>query len=171
MIDKHAFWAAWERLCRRFGRELDKDEAEDYHNYLDNQLDTEAFLAAARKLWASREFFPRPDDFVEASAGSTDEQALEQWQLCNRLMRGDDVLDRMTEAGRKTVALMGGPLRLRQTPIDEVHFRRAEFIRLFGSATEIYRREKRPELPPWTDRDTERLREIAPDLRLLGGGE
>jgi hypothetical protein len=168
MIDRHEFWAAWERLCRRFGRDLDKDEARDYHGYLDPQLDTEEFLDAARKLWASREFFPRPDDFLDAATGSSDEQALDQWQLCNRIMRGDDVMDRMTEAGRKTVALMGGPDRLRQTPVDEVHFRRAEFIRLFGDAVEIHRRE-RGELPPWSEKDAKQLREAVPNLKLLEG--
>ena len=169
MIDKREFWSAWESLCRRFRRELDKDEAAEYHGYLSPQLDTEAFLIAARKLWASKEFFPRPDDFLEAATGSTEEQALEQWRLCHRAMRGDDVLDRMTDAGRKTMALMGGPDRLRLTPVDEVHFRRAEFLRIYGSAQEIHRRERADALPPMSEGGRKMLSEAVP--RLAGSVE
>ncbi len=171
MIDKREFWAAWQGLCKRFSRTPDADEAGEWHDYLSPQLTTEEFQAAARKLWASREFFPRPDDFLEAARGSTAEQAAAQWELCHRVMRGErGVLERMTPAGQRTVRLMGGAQALGQTSVDETHFRRAEFLRFYGDAEEITRREEQGALP-WTAEDTRRLKAAVPHLRLLEGGQ
>ncbi len=65
MIDAHAFSEVWIRLCRRFGRDMQTDEAASYRAYLDDVgMTTDAFLAAAGQLWATREFFPRPADFL-----------------------------------------------------------------------------------------------------------
>jgi alkylation response protein AidB-like acyl-CoA dehydrogenase len=170
MIDKHEFFAGWKSLCRRFNREVDADEAREYWEYLSPQMETDAFRMASRKLWASREFFPRPDDFLTSVQPSSEAAALEQWELCERVMSGEvHVMERMTAAGQKTVRLMGGIDRLRNTPIDEVHFRRAEFLRLHGQADEIHRREAGLALPAWTDDDSERVRQIAPGLKLLKG--
>jgi hypothetical protein len=68
MIDHEIFGAAWKRLCVRFGRKVDSEEAADYHEYLSEQLGTEDFLAACRTLWATATFFPRPADFVLVGA-------------------------------------------------------------------------------------------------------
>lgn len=65
MIDRDVFAQVWERLCRRFNREVSKDESLDYLLYLDaSGLDTASFIAAAEAAWATREFFPRPADFL-----------------------------------------------------------------------------------------------------------
>lgn len=65
MIDSAVFAATWDRLCRRFGRKVDPDELSDYLDYLDaSGLTTEEFVAAADAAWATREFFPRPADFL-----------------------------------------------------------------------------------------------------------
>jgi hypothetical protein len=170
VIDKREFWAAWQGLCKRFNRPPDADEASEWHDYLSPQLSTEEFQTAARKLWASREFFPRPDDFLDAARGTTEAEAADQWELCRRVMSGDrSALEAMTPAGQKTVRLLGGIDALRQTPLDEVHFRRAEFLRLYDSAEEIARREQGA--LPWGPEDSRRLKAAAPHLRLLEGGK
>jgi hypothetical protein len=65
MIDQDVFAEVWGRLCRRFNREVDLAEADDYLAYLDAcKLTTEEFVAAADAAWATREFFPRPADFL-----------------------------------------------------------------------------------------------------------
>lgn len=65
MIDPNTFALIWERLCRRFGRDVNLEESADYLTYLDAcDLTTEAFVAAADAAWATREFFPRPADFL-----------------------------------------------------------------------------------------------------------
>lgn len=171
MIDKPAFADEWKRLCKRFNRQLDQDEARDYFDYLSPQIDTDAFVSAARKLWASREFFPRPDDFLEAANGTTEAEAAEQWELCRRIMAGErGILEQMTPAGRKTVALLGGQQALRQTPVGEVHFRRRDFLGMYATSIEVARREQPARLQPWTEEGARKLKEAVPHLRLLEGG-
>lgn len=171
MIDRTAFAGAWKRLCRRFNRPVEADELAEWYAYLSPRLETEEFLAAAQKLWASREFFPRPDDFLKAVRPSQEAEAASQWELCLQVMAGErGVLERMTPAGQKTVALLGGPRALGQTPVDEVHFRRREFLERYPNALESSRREGRVTLGPWSNEDSKRLREAVPNLRLLEGG-
>jgi len=74
MIDQAAFIRAWRHLCTRFGRKVDADEAAEYLDFLDGQLDTDSFLAAARVLWATAKWFPRPADFVLVGAAG-------EWRL------------------------------------------------------------------------------------------
>ncbi len=69
MIDGAKFWPMWQRICKRFGRTADKSEAADYLEYLDSfGLTTEEAVAEARQVWATREFFPRPADFLQGEA-------------------------------------------------------------------------------------------------------
>jgi len=60
----------WSRLCRRFRVQPDGELSAEYHGYLDPRLDEQAFVAAAEALWATREFFPRPADFVTIAASA-----------------------------------------------------------------------------------------------------
>jgi hypothetical protein len=69
MIDQNVFAEVWGRLCRRFRRDLDATEGADYLAYLNKAgMGTEDFLAQAEAVWATREFFPRPADFLEGEA-------------------------------------------------------------------------------------------------------
>lgn len=62
------FTNVWTPLCRRFGKDLGQtDEAALYLEYLNARLSEEQIRGAARALWATREFFPRPADFVLAA--------------------------------------------------------------------------------------------------------
>lgn len=71
MIDRSVFTTVWAKLCRRFGRAVDREEAADYLAYLEAAgLSTEEVRAAAHALWATREFFPRPGDFLQPQAVS-----------------------------------------------------------------------------------------------------
>jgi len=64
MIDDAVFLDAWEGLCRRFARAMDAQEARAYHAFLTERMDTDEFRWAAEVVWSSREFFPRPVDFL-----------------------------------------------------------------------------------------------------------
>ncbi len=66
MIDAERFFVAWTQLCKRFGRKVDEDEAGEYLAFLEDAgLSTDEALAEARGAWATREFFPRPADFLQ----------------------------------------------------------------------------------------------------------
>lgn len=64
MIEPDDFSKLWVRLCRRFGRQVDHEEAMDYLGYLERSgMTWPEVEAEAEALWATREFFPRPADF------------------------------------------------------------------------------------------------------------
>lgn len=69
MIDLEKFRGVWAHLCARFNRAPDPQQAVAYHDYLTELMDTEEFLAAARAVWATSRFFPRPADFLTVGAG------------------------------------------------------------------------------------------------------
>lgn len=64
MIDRADFANAWKHLCGRFRRRNDPAQAAAYYDFLADQMDTAEFLQAARALWATARYFPRPADFV-----------------------------------------------------------------------------------------------------------
>lgn len=64
MIDRQAFHRAWEHICARFGRDPDPRQEAAYFEFLSAQMDTEEFTAAARAVWATAKWFPRPADFL-----------------------------------------------------------------------------------------------------------
>jgi hypothetical protein len=91
-------------------------------------MDTAAFREACVRVFRGT-YFPSPDEFLAGSAPDPQEEALDQWDLCQRIMEGErQVLDRMTERGRRAVALLGGPALLGQTPVDRVGWVRREFL-------------------------------------------
>lgn len=97
MIDRNVFADVWARLCRRFNREPDPAEISDYLAFLDAAgLTTEAFRAAAEAAWATREFFPRPADFL---AG----EGLEGWTALKAMAEQSHYQADKVLAARKAV--------------------------------------------------------------------
>ena len=168
MIDREQFNRAWRMLCKRLRRDLDAEEAADYRAWLSERMDTDQFLEAARHLWATCKFFPEPTAFIEAIRPSVEAEALEQWELCGQVMAGSkEAFIHMSLTGKRTVRLLGGPDRLRNTKLDQVPFVRRDFLKLFGDAEEIYRREKQRTALPLSDKAKEILASAVP---LLSGG-
>lgn len=132
MIDHAQFMDVWGHLCQRFGRDLNAGEAKLYRAYLEGQnFTTEQFLIAARVLWATREFFPRPADFLFHMASSDWEGVLEfkaiqeQRQLVEgefREVRSQVISDR----GWRAFLSIGGMEALKNTR-DLLRFRQAFF--------------------------------------------
>lgn len=69
MIDLTAFNDAFRSLSTRFGRAYDANQAAAYHEFLDDHLDTPQFQAAARTIWATAKWWPRPADFLMVGSG------------------------------------------------------------------------------------------------------
>ena len=64
--ERTEFARIWAFLCKRWNREIDESELGAYWKYLRKRLTSDEIAAAARSLWATREFFPRPVDFLAA---------------------------------------------------------------------------------------------------------
>jgi len=137
MIDQIVFTAEWAILCERWGKTYSGPVTARYYQHLSARMDTASFRDACAHLFAESEFFPKPDDFVSAVQASDEARALDQWDLCYRVMEGEShVWDRMSPAGRRVVALLGGPSRLGDTPIDSVPFVRRDFLAFFREVTD-----------------------------------
>jgi hypothetical protein len=68
VIDPSEFKHVWDQLCVRFGQTNDAEAAAAYLEYLTDQMETGQFIQAARALWATNRWFPRPADFVLVGA-------------------------------------------------------------------------------------------------------
>lgn len=121
-----------------------------YYQSVSERLSTEEFKVAARKLFDSAEFFPKPDDFVEVVRGDTETRALKAWETVDQVVRERADRDELPEEAKRTVRLMGGMRKLRMTRDENWPHRRREFLNLYGDGEEIERRE-REELPPMTE--------------------
>lgn len=128
MINETVFATAWSLICERFNRDASNALSEQYYNLISERMDTASFRQAASRVIAENEFFPRPADFWEAVQLPPEADALDQWELCLRIMEGDSVLDRMNPCGQRVVALLGGPNKLRNTQLDSVPFVRKDFL-------------------------------------------
>ena len=133
MINETVFATAWSLICERFNRDASNALSEQYYDLISERMDTASFRQAASRVIAENEFFPRPADFWEAPDETT---ALDQWELCQRVMEGESVLDRMSPEGKRVVALLGGPGRLRNTPLDSVPFVRRDFLAFYHDVGE-----------------------------------
>lgn len=143
MINREAFDDAWTLLCERFNREPSRALALAYYKILSPQMDTDAFRAAANRIFRGHEFFPRPADFLE---GDAEARALTAWEQTHRLMRGFATADQLDPEARRVVRLLGGERKLRNTPLDAVQYVRRDFLKLYGEAAAIAAREGRPQI-------------------------
>ena len=168
MIDQDVFNIEWAVICERCNRDPSQVLAARYYQALSPRMTTDEFRAAARVVFEEREFLPRPVDFIAAVRPSVEAEALTQWERCQQVMAGSEkALARMSPAGKRTIQLLGGTDRLRNTKLDETQFVRRDFLKLFGDAEEIHRRENQPTALPVSDQAKEILASAVP--ALLGG--
>ena len=109
MIERERFFEVWERLCVRFNRDTE-GEAAEYYRWLSTQMTTDEYVAAATKLWATREFFPRPIDFVDAMRPSVSAEAFRQWELVYKqaTRESTDGWMHMDDLCKRAVSTVGG---------------------------------------------------------------
>lgn len=111
-IDPGTWFNVWSRLCRRFGRQFSNEEAADYLAYLEARgMTTETALGAAEAVWATREFFPRPADFLAGEATAGWVAILEFAEKWTRHLSGDDaraLLAAIPERAKRALDALGG---------------------------------------------------------------
>ncbi len=168
MIDQDVFNIEWAVICERCNRDPSQVLAARYYQSLSPRMTTDEFRVAARVVFEECEFLPPVAAFIAAIRPSVEAEALEQWERCEHVMGGSkQALMRMSPTGRRTVQLLGGIDRLRNTKLDEIQFVRRDFLKLFGDAEEIHRRETEPTALPVSDEAKGILASAVP--ALLGG--
>lgn len=111
-IPRQLFLEHWKRICRRFGRGFDEGnlaDAEDYLVFLDGRLTAEEFVDAARAVWATARWFPRPADFLGVMAGHEWRTVLEvagNWD--------PDAWAELTVAAKLATEAVGGTAGIRE---------------------------------------------------------
>lgn len=132
MIDRNEFQSAWAMLCERFGKTYEGNQAAAYYRYLNDQMDTEGFVRAARALWATARWFPRPADFLLVGAAG-------EWALVLAAAEAytppawewSQHWQRMTERGREACRAIGGMTTIRALWERDVTKLKAEWERAF----------------------------------------
>lgn len=132
MIDAEVFASVWEKLCRRFNnREINREESLDYLAYLNaSGLTTEAFVSAAEAAWATREFFPRPADFLAAES-LTGWRALRELAGCGQYEPDKILAARAKVPARawKAIQAVGGTDMIRDAR--DLSYVRREFLHAY----------------------------------------
>ena len=154
MIDQTVFKAEWAILCDRFNREMSVPVTTRYYQALTDRMDTRTFRDACALVFASNEFFPTPEQFIQAVQPEV--ESLNQWELCQRVMEGDSVLDRMDRYGQRVVALLGGPAKLRDTQVENVPHVRRDFLAFYQDVSD-------------GKASADRLPEVTPESRRIVG--
>jgi hypothetical protein len=106
-ISKALFMKVWEAMEKRFG-EQPPGSAGDYLSFLDLLLTDEEFTEAGRAVWATREFFPRPADFLMVRQGRDWALVQEAAELARRKKDWGELFQSMSSAGQMSIKALGG---------------------------------------------------------------
>lgn len=146
-LDPGVFKNEWTVLCERFGREPSSLVAKRYYAWLKERLSTEQFVAGTRRIFAEREFFPRPVDFMPPG-GSVEVAATEAWEAVVPLLRNTRLgTGALSEPARRAVQVMGGLERIGAS-VGDLPFRRREFMEFYRQFADAALRDS---LPPMTE--------------------
>jgi hypothetical protein len=126
-----AFADVWQRLCKRFNRPIDLDEADDYLRFLEAaELTTDEIIAGAESCWATREFFPRPADFLAAQASAGWIAAMrwaQEWSPQLDAERARELTSRLDPRTKRALEAIGGIDQLREGRGNTTYTRSAFF--------------------------------------------
>lgn len=150
MIDPEVFKVEWEVLAERFRKDHSQAIAARYYQSLSARMDTGEFRAACRVIFDRDGYFPAPEEFLSCLSKPGRSEAFDQWELCERVMRGDpDAYGLMNDEGKRCVRLLSGAKNLRAGLESDLQWRRKEFFDFYEGVDEFARRE-RAQLAPWT---------------------
>lgn len=114
MISPETFVTEWAALEERFRVETSTAMMERYREYLNPRMSDEEFRAAARQVFATNRFFPRPADFLLV-------ESVEQWRLLqarvdafNPPHGGDDWRPGLSARAVQAVRDLGGILAVKE---------------------------------------------------------
>lgn len=112
MIARELFLEHWQRICRRFDKAFDRSnlrDAEDYMDFLGPRMSDEEFDEAARAVWATAKWFPRPADFLAV-------QAANEWRTVLELAQAfeAETWAQLTTAAKMATEALGGTAAIRK---------------------------------------------------------
>lgn len=108
MIDKKVFHREWVPLAARFGKEENVGQEAAYWAFLNPLMGDEEFTAAARTIWATAKWFPRPADFLLVNAAAEWAGVMECMERSGRLHAWHEQYAALPERARKACMALGG---------------------------------------------------------------
>ena len=154
MIDQEMFLQEIGILMDWFNRDFEEATLNRLHERLSQHLTTEEFKMAASVVFDTARFFPTVSDFVKASKGDPEAQALKSWDCClEASLIGDYALvQRLTPQAQFALRAVGGMNALRRIKSEEERWVKKEFV------------------TAWSAPDAGMALPTAPDVRVLPQG-
>jgi len=142
-LDREVFRRAWTLLEQRWGAK-GSELAATYYQHVQHMED-DAFRAAVTRVLTHEDYFPRIAKLSNTT--SIELEAAEQWEKVTRLLRNfSSPLDSLDEPAQRAVRQMGG-LSVIGADVEQLHWRRREFMELYESAAAP----ERDALPPMSE--------------------
>lgn len=140
------FDAALTALCELHGKELSVAFYKLYKQALLSRLTLAEAIKAITVAFSSKTYgFPKPAELIELVKPQNDSEALIAWETLEQTIRCQgayaSVLFIDARISRVVVA-MGGWIEVCKWRIDEMHFRRQEFMKLFKAAGQAERNDQ-----------------------------
>ena len=130
MIDQQMFLQEIGILMDWFNRDFEEATLNRLHERLSQHLTTAEFEQAASVVFDTARFFPTVSDFVKASKGDPEAQALKSWDCClEASLIGDYALvDSLTPQAQFALRAVGGMTALRRIKSEEERWVKKEFV-------------------------------------------
>ncbi len=130
MIDQKVFLEEIGILMDWFNRDFEEATLNRLHERLSQHLTTEEFENAACVVFDTARFFPTVSDFVKASKGDPEAQALRSWSEClSASLTGDyRLVDSLTPQAQEALRAVGGMTALRRIKSEEERWVKKEFV-------------------------------------------
>lgn len=166
MIDRDTFDDAFAMLEDRFKRDHGQETRAMYYRILSDELTTDQFQLAARKLFRSATYFPKPDDFVKAVGGDQEQRALEDWETVQDVFLNLADKNDLSPEGRRTIKLLGGWGQVGRTKKSNLPHVREDFMEMYGTAARMESDDHPDQLPPEDSRAEDLLEEATGGVAL-----
>lgn len=118
MIDLKTFSNEITLLADWYGRSFNESTLQRLYDTLNEAgMTTEEFLEACKRIFKGQRFFPIPNDFLEASRGDTEGQALKEWKVALAAIKGSrQHYAKLNPVSRQAIDDLGGLTFLQNQP-------------------------------------------------------
>ena len=125
------FSAAYAKLCMAFNQEAAEGQMAVYYDFL-KDYPMEKIIDAVNIIVGTKKFFPKVSEIIEILRSNIAAEAEEAW---NQALRSAEVAGRLpiSNAVARALNAVGGMIKLRDCPTDDLHWLRKEFIDAYSN--------------------------------------
>ncbi len=150
MITKMNFLRCWALLCERYQRPDSEAMREFYETALSECLNNEQFLLGVKVVMIQKNFFPSPEEIIDAGLGDLVLHASNQWQLYVQNNLANVSTTNSDEIARAVISSLGGAPAIFNLEVDKQLRIREVFVKEYVARAKAQRAKNAPMLPPPT---------------------